>query len=76
MFFLFCPRYCDQGLLVVILYYFQTWNKKEDNIIISRDINSHMGPVYIETPYMTMYIETPYKSIHMSHMYIETLYTC
>ena len=31
-----------------MVYYFQIWNKKH-NIIISRDINSHMGPMYIET---------------------------
>ena len=28
------------------------WNKKEHNIIISSIlISSHMGPMYIETPY-------------------------
>ena len=58
-FFLSCPRHCDQGLIVVIVYYFQIWNKNEDNIIISRVMSSHMGPTYIETPYITMYIETP-----------------
>ena len=34
---------------MVIVYYFLIWNKKEHNIIISRIINSHMGPMYIET---------------------------
>ena len=58
-FFLSCPRQIDQGLIVVRVYHFQMWNKKEHNIIISRVINSHMGPMYIETPYITMYIETP-----------------
>ena len=48
--FLSCRRLCDQGLIVVILYYFQIWNKKENDIIICRVISSHMGPIYIETP--------------------------
>ena len=35
------------------MYYFQIWNKKEVNIIISsRVINRHMGPMYIGTPYI------------------------
>ena len=50
IFLLSCPRHCDQGLIVVILYYFQIWNKKEHNIIISKFISSHMGLMYIETP--------------------------
>ena len=50
--FLFCPRHWDQGLIVVIVYYFQIWNIKEHNIIIGRVINSHKGLVYIETHYM------------------------
>ena len=41
--------HCDRGLIVVIVYYFQIWNKKDHNIIISRVISSHMGPMYIET---------------------------
>ena len=28
IFSLFCPRHCDQGLIVVIVYYFQIWHKK------------------------------------------------
>ena len=50
-FFLSCLRYCDWGLIVVIVYYFQIWSKKEHHIIISRVINSHFGSMYIETPY-------------------------
>ena len=46
-FILSCPRHCDQGLIVVIVYYFDIWNKKERNIIISRVISSHMGPMYM-----------------------------
>ena len=42
--------HCDLELIFVIVYYFQIWNKKEHNIIISRVISSHMGSVYIETP--------------------------
>ena len=54
-FFLSCSRHCDWGLIVVIEYYFQIWNKKEHNIIISRVISSHMGPMYIETPYINTF---------------------
>ena len=50
--FLSCPRHCDRGLIVDIVYYFQIWNKKEYKIIISRVINSHMGSMCIETPYI------------------------
>ena len=51
-FFLSCPRHCVQGLIVVIAYFFQIWNKREHNIMISRVISSHIGPMYIETPYI------------------------
>ena len=27
--FLSCPMHCDQGLIVVIVKYFQIWNKKD-----------------------------------------------
>ena len=37
-------------------YYFQIWNEKEPNIIISRVISSHMGSMYIETPYIYIII--------------------
>ena len=81
-FFLSCPRYYRikyQGLIVVIGYHFQIWNKKEHNIIISWVIRSNMGPMYIETPYISthmgpMYIKTPYVSTYMGPMYIETPY--
>ena len=46
-----CPKHCDRGLIVVIVYYFQIWNKEEHNIIISSIICSHMGLMYIETLY-------------------------
>ena len=42
--------------IVVIVYYFQIWNKKK-NIISSRAINSHMGLMYIET----LFIPIQYK---------------
>ena len=42
----------DTKYLVVIVYYFQIRNKKEHYIIISRVISSHLGPMYIETPYI------------------------
>ena len=41
----------NQELIVVMVYYFQIWNKKEHNIIICRVISSHIGPLYIETSY-------------------------
>ena len=34
------------------VYYFLIWNKKERNIISSRNISSHLGPIYIETFYI------------------------
>ena len=52
MFFLSCPRHCDQRLIVVIVYYFQIWNKEEHSIISSRVMSSYMGPMYIETYYI------------------------
>ena len=80
--------HCDGGLIIVIVYYFQIWNKKE-HIISSWVINSHMCPMYIETPYISrvisshmcpMYIETHYIirviSSHIGPMYIETPYIC
>ena len=54
-FFLSCRRHFDRGFVVVKVYYFQTWNKKEHKIIIiSRVICNTMGSVYIETPYTLM----------------------
>ena len=32
IFFLSCPRHCNQGLIVVV-YYFQIWNKNEHTIL-------------------------------------------
>ena len=28
IFFLSCPRHCERGLIILIVYYFQIWNKK------------------------------------------------
>ena len=56
IYFLSCPRHCDRGLIVVRVYYIPIWNKKENIIIIIKVIRSHMGPMYIETPYIAMYI--------------------
>ena len=56
IFFLSCPRHSDRGLIVDIVYYFQIWNKKEQSIIISRVISSHMSPMYIKTPCICIYI--------------------
>ena len=44
-YFLSCPRHCDQRLIVVIVYYFQIWNKNE-HIISNRVISSHVGPMF------------------------------
>ena len=41
-----CPRHCDQGLIVIV-YYFQIWNKRTQDI--SSLISSYIGPMYIET---------------------------
>ena len=46
--FTFRPRHWDRSLIVVLVYYFQIWNKKEHHIIINR---VHMGPMNIETPF-------------------------
>ena len=51
LFFLFGHRYCDRELIVVIEYYFQIWIKKTLNVTSSRVMSSHIGPMYIETPY-------------------------
>ena len=52
IFFLSCTRHSEQWFIVVIVSHFQIWNKKEHNIIISRVISSHIGPIYIKTPYV------------------------
>ena len=48
--------FSDRGLIVIIEYYCLIRNKKEHNISSSRVINSHMGPMYIETPDIYIYI--------------------
>ena len=55
MFSLSCTKHCGQWLIVVEVNYFQIW-KTEHNFIISRVISSHMGPMYIEIPYITIWI--------------------
>ena len=62
-YFFLLDKHCDRGLIVVIVYYFQIWNKKEHNIIISRAISGHMGgvPIYIETPYIFLHILSEQK---------------
>ena len=55
-FFLSCRKHWDWRLIVIIVYYFQIWNKKEHNIIISsRVISSYMGPMLIEILYLYTY---------------------
>ena len=58
---------------------FSNLKQIEHNIIISRVISSHMGPISIETPYISSHmgpisIETPNISSHMGHISIETPY--
>ena len=72
-FFLSCPRHCNQGLIVIV-YYFQIWNKKEPNIIISKVISSHMGHLYIETPY-TLENKTIFNLIVIAGVSLFTLST-
>ena len=38
---------CSRGIIVVLVYCFQIWNKKEHSLI-TRVISSHMGPMYID----------------------------
>ena len=56
------------------------FSNQKECIIISRFINSHLGPMYIETPNITMYIETPYITIYIETPYItqnpELLHRC
>ena len=49
IFSLSCPRHCDWGLTVVVVYQFQIWNKKQ-HIIFRRVISRHIGLMYIEKP--------------------------
>ena len=70
-FFLSWPRCGDQGLIVVIVYYFQIWNKKEHNIIISRVISSHMVPMYIETHCIYMIQHRFFSAILFSWVFDE-----
>ena len=55
IFFLSCAKHCDRGLTVVIVYYFQIWNKKE-HIMISKVISRKEGPMYIEIPYILFFL--------------------
>ena len=48
--------HCDGGLIVVV-YYFQIWNKKEHKIISSRVISSQIGHMYIEKPYIKIFLK-------------------
>ena len=70
-----------QGFIVVRICYFQIWNKKEHNIIISRIISSHMGLMYNETPNISAYKHKGYQvlpggkiALYGSHLYWNTLY--
>ena len=49
IFFFSCPSHCDQGLIIVIVYYFWIWKKKE-HIFSSRVISNHTVPMFTETP--------------------------
>ena len=51
-FFLSCPRLCDQGLIVVIIYYFQIWNKNPElgtkNLEIDLYIAVHCNWIHLD----------------------------
>ena len=51
------PRYCDQGLIVFIIYYSQIWNKKNATSLV---IKSHGSPVYWDTLYNDIYWDILY----------------
>ena len=44
-----CPTHCDQGLIIIIVYYFSIRNKKEHTIISGRVVSSYISPMNIET---------------------------
>ena len=44
------PGHFSRELIVAIVYNFQTWNKKEHNIIIRWVTSNHMDTMYVETP--------------------------
>ena len=54
IFFHSCPRHCNREIIVVIIYSFQIWNKKE-HIIVNKAISSYMvlcilrHPIYTHT---------------------------
>ena len=50
--YLFLSRlnHYDRGLIAVIVYYFQIWNKKKEYSISSWVISSHIGPKFNDTP--------------------------
>ena len=78
IFFIFCSRHSDWRLVVVIVWFFQIWNKKERNIIISRIISSHFGShinwgiLYIKLmiPFVKVN-ETSAMSLNQIHFKIE-----
>ena len=66
-----CPRPFDQGLIIVIVYYFQICNKKKKHkIIINRVISSLMGPLYIETSVVTLSCNYLLKNCIYIYIYI------
>ena len=73
-FFLYCSSNCDQGLIVVKVYYFQIWSKKEPIISSGRVISSHMGPssiqIAIHRPLLKNYMKFLRYSIYECSKFI------
>ena len=59
-FFLSCSRHCDQRLIVVIVYYFQTWNKKRTRLSLVELLAVTWVPCILRHPILMgcIYFET------------------
>ena len=62
-FFFSCPRHCDQWLIVVIVYYFQIWNKKNTRLLLVELFAVTWFPCILRHPYTN---RSPNLSINRS----------
>ena len=64
-FFLPCPRYCNWELIVVIVYYFQIWNKKKNTALLLVELLTVTWvPCILRLPiYITTYCKMFYPII-------------